>query len=950
MCNSPLKFYYQNVNGIRSKTHEFYLSTSAGDYDFILLSETFLNDSVCNGELFDLNNYTVYRRDRNYIDSNQTKGGGVLIAVKNNTRIKSVVRCFHLESSAEDLWLLVRLNTFSVYICCSYLLNNLILESFESHLNKIESICMSNPDSMFIIAGDYNLPGFVNGVNKLTPFNPKSNKLLNTLNFCNLNQKSQVFNYSDVMLDLIFSNEDFKVCEVDINGLLVPIDTHHPALVFEVDDGNDEELIQLNEPALFKFWNADYNLLNDVLLDCGWDQLLGNSNINNMTCNFYDKIYEIIEAYVPKMNKNKKYPIWFTKSLIKVLKEKNKFHGKWKTYKNIRDYSTFSMLRSRFKKLSNVCYKKYICLIEDNIVADIKSFWDYVKSKKSNSNGLPKKLHLGDKHASSNEEIGDLFADYFQKVYEDKNFDVQPAPEDWYNISISDIRVTPVEIFLLLEKLDPRKSGGPDLIPPIFLKRCAASLAYPVSILFNKSLSEAVFPDLWKKSFITPIFKSGSRNDIANYRPICKSSGLAKVLEGIVTTTLSQTFKSIIINQQHGFCKGRSTATNLMAFSEFLHRHLDDHGQVDVVYTDFEKAFDKVSHSVLFQKLRNAGIHGNLLRWIISYILNRTQIVKIGSSMSKNIFVTSGVPQGSHLGPWLFLLYINDINSTLKKCKFQLFADDLKMYSVIDCDNDCLVLQKELEVFASYCEINKLKLNIKKCCVISYTKRTVSLRTFDYKLCNSSLIRSSEIKDLGVYFDHKLNFKKHIEIIVNKSLKMLGFLIRICSKFRKIQPIMNIYKSIVRSQIEYCSVIWNPHYNLHINNIESVQKRFCRYVFRKNVVSYHEDYHYRIFLKVINLEVLSCRRNKFDLLFVFKALNNYYDSESFLMYFNFSIPRFNRRSEMFFKIEDSNTNVGLFSPINRIMRSYNLICSEMDIFNLRLSSFTRKIDILLAGI
>lgn len=329
-----------------------------------------------------------------------------------------------------------------------------------------------------------------------------------------------------------------------------------------------------------------------------------------------------------------------------------------------------------------------------------------------------------------------------------------------------------------------------------------------------------------------------------------------------MTDTLFQTFKTIIIKQQHGFCKGRSTATNLMTFSEFLHRTLDDHGQVDVVYTDFEKAFDKVSHTILFQKLRNSGIHGNLLRWVISYILNRTQIVKIGSSMSKDIRATSGVPQGSHLGPLLFLLYINDINSTLRCCEFELFADDLKIYSVVNCDNDCLVLQNELERFASYCDVNKLNLNLKKCCVVSYTKRTVSFRTFDYQLNNSTLIRSSEIKDLGVYFNQKLNFNKHIDKIVNKSLQMLGFLIRICSKFKQIQPIKNIYRSIVRSQLEYCSVIWNPHYKLHINELESVQRRFCRYVFRKNLFSYNEDYHYLSFLKVLKLEVLSSRRKK----------------------------------------------------------------------------------------
>ena len=318
---------------------------------------------------------------------------------------------------------------------------------------------------------------------------------------------------------------------------------------------------------------------------------------------------------------------------------------------------------------------------------------------------------------------------------------------------------------------------------PNVLSHCCEALSVRLQFIFNQSLSCGIFLDDWKISTVNPIFKSGDKRKILNYRPISKLAVIPKLLDKIVKTKLYSVIKNHISISQHGFFSGRSTSTNLACFSEKCFNALEKHSQMDVVYTDFVKAFSRVNHQILIKKLKAYGFDGTLLKWFMSYLSGRKQIVKIGDLVSYSIIVHSGVPEGSHLGPPLFDLFINDAPSVLSVSEMLMFADDIKLFKVIDTLNDCLEFQQDLYSFERWCKLNDLMLNFSKCSVMTFSRK-LSPIILDYNINGSSLCRVNESKDLGVIFDDKLTFESHVTYIVSKANSMLGFLKRNSSDFK----------------------------------------------------------------------------------------------------------------------------------------------------------------------
>ncbi|KXJ82388.1 hypothetical protein RP20_CCG014064 [Aedes albopictus] len=315
-------------------------------------------------------------------------------------------------------------------------------------------------------------------------------------------------------------------------------------------------------------------------------------------------------------------------------------------------------------------------------------------------------------------------------------------------------------------------------------------------------------------------------------------------------------------------------------------------------------------------------MNNDFLIWLRSYLTGRSMSVKIGDYVSSPFTVWSGVPQGSHLGPFLFLLYMNDVNCTLKCLKLS-YADDLKLYFQIKQRQDAVFLQQQLEAFAVWCSLNRMSLNVSKCSVISFSRKK-SMFHFDYALGGVKLKRESTVKDLGVLLDSKLTFKDHVAYVVAKASSQLGFLFRFAKSFKDIYCLKSLYCSIVRPILEYSAVVWAPYYANEIQRIESVQRKFVRFALR------HLRWRNPIVLpsyvsrcQLINLEPLSARRNVAKACFVGDLLQANIDCPALLGMLQINTRRRSLRSHPFLNLPPARTNYSQHEPIRDMSRLFN---------------------------
>ncbi|KAG7309384.1 hypothetical protein JYU34_005343 [Plutella xylostella] len=925
--------FYQNVNRIRTKTSEFYLNLLNTNYDALCLTETNLNIGVFDGELFDTR-YNVFRRDRSEtsIISHKKDGGGVLIATRKDW---NVIRQATWESKYEDIWVSIlpsNPNMPTLHICLVYLRPDMPTHDMSSFYAHYQSIVLKAKETdEFLLVGDFNTPNITwsHSLNssELSPNNPsdiKATLLIDNAKICNLSQFNNISNENNRYLDLVFSTVNMiKVYGADPMSRM---DKHHPALAIEMPNICKPTALKPNQgKKRYNFYKSNFDKIKEELCNLDWLCILSSDDVNICLDLFYRHLYDIIKKHTPLIRDDShKYPIWYSYGLKRCLKEKNKFHRRYKKFGNPRDYDVFSLLRSRCKSLTESCYKEFVFSVEDSLEGDIRSFWRFVHNKKGFSS-IPQTMTYGSQTASDGLGVCELFSAYFSSVFESQtNFPhgTLPSPVQSQNI-LSGIEISPGEIEFKIKQLDSNKGAGPDEIPPLFVKACGKELCYPLSIIFNKSLKSGIFPHSWKLAHIIPIHKSGDKSNCENYRPISILSCMAKLFESLVYKYLFNHLQPLISDKQHGFVKGKSTISNLLEYKNYLCQSFAVRGQVDSIYTDFSKAFDKVSHSLLVHKVMEYGIHGSLHRWITSYLGQRSQLVAVKGYTSKPLFVSSGVPQGSHLGPLLFILFINDLAECLEN-PCLLYADDLKVFRKVNDVNDCLSIQNDINKIANWCSNNMMSLNVKKCFVVSFTNKKTKLM-YSYQLSGHLLQRQSVVRDLGIYFDEQLTFRYHYENITGKANKLLGFIIRASKHFKKYRSSIYLFQSLVRPILEYGSVIWSPYYVVHIDNIERIQRKFTRFLsYKCKAGRSRSSYEER--LEKFNMVSLKYRRNQSDLLYLYKIIHNGIDSSYLLSLLSFNT---NNRTRAFkpFALRSYINNTSFYNPIVRMCRLYNSIVS-----------------------
>jgi hypothetical protein len=429
-------------------------------------------------------------------------------------------------------------------------------------------------------------------------------------------------------------------------------------------------------------------------------------------------------------------------------------------------------------------------------------------------------------------EIATIFNNHFHSVFQPPAGNTDDFTINALcTVGMSDITVSHAGVFKLLSALDVRKASGPDNIPTRLLKELALDLTPTITLLYQKSLDTGTLPEEWKRANVCPIHKSGKKSVPGNFRGISLTSILCKQLEHIIYSgSMAHLIDcSLLSENQHGFRKGRSCDTQLALLVHDLQTSVDNKREIDVVFLDIAKAFDTVPHDLLIKKLYSFNINQKVIQWIENFLSSRQQRVVINGVSSEWVNVLSGVPQGSVLGPLLFLLYINDLEDKLL-CKVRLFADDSILYQEVG-EGSVALMQNDLDAIARWCSTSKLSLNVKKCSVMRVSRKHNSSEPV-YRLGSEQLEIVYSAKYLGVMLSHGLSWRCHITEMVGKANQRLRFVQRILRNCPQTIKTLG-YLALVRPCTEYASSVWSPfHHNL-IYDIEMVQRRAARFVCSK---------------------------------------------------------------------------------------------------------------------
>ena len=493
------------------------------------------------------------------------------------------------------------------------------------------------------------------------------------------------------------------------------------------------------------------------------------------------------------------------------------------------------------KKAKKCYYQNLMAKHEGNS----KRIWQILKEmigKEVNKSIPIKQLNVNGTKTTDRIEVATGLNDFFSEIGDRLNGMIPPNDTDPTSYILIDVPVTcylnPVTPTTILNILREMKgSGGVELpICAKVLKLLDVSVASPLCHIVNTCFAEGYFPDVLKSSTITPVYKSGDKDAAGNYRPISVLSPLSKIIESCASEKIISfiTAHNILGSNQFGFRKKHSTEHALMNFIDFVADEKEKGNFVLGIYVDIKKAFDSVNFQILFKKLQKYGIRGNSLNLIKSYLSNRKQRVKVidsegGIFLSDFRNITCGVPQGSVLGPLLFLLYVNDLQNASNVFRTITYADDTNLFiSGSQLDILCNTANCELKKLKTWCDSNRLCLNISKTCFQLYSSKDYSIEPC--LIINDILIKREPIvKFLGVIVDEQLTFKSHIEYVAKKISLSIGFMYR-GKDLMDIKQLKLLYNTIVLPHYSYCSLVWGINFVTHLKRLCLLQKRAARVI------------------------------------------------------------------------------------------------------------------------
>ena len=833
-----------NARSIVNKTDILQATVHNLKPDIIGITESWTHPEMFDLELH-LDGYQLFRCDR----SLSSKGGGVLLYVNNEL---NPVEFSTNTIYGEHVW--CQVDDLLIGVCYRSPNSDIVGRENELELRKvIEEVSNSH----FALIGDFNYPDIDWITHTVKPgATAETSRFLECLEENFVTQHVTEPTRSKAVLDLVMTRDPDLISSLNVIEPLGGSD--HNMVTFVIHHQGE---IAVNSKEVREYAKADYDKIRGELASMDWDELLVGTADECWYC-FKEVILDLERRYIPLKKctgHKRRKPMWMTWKASRLVKKKQRVFAK---YKNA-EHPAYKLAAKEAKRELRHSRRKFEKQLADNIKSDVKSFYAYAGSKsKIKSKIGPLKDDNGNT-ISTEQGMAHEFNEFFTTVFTKENLTSVPAIQQMFCQYgyLLDIHVDDSVVMKKLEKLRMDKAPGADDIQPRYLKEIADDICHALAIILRKSLDQGIIPEDWRIANVSPIFKKGSRGKASNYRPVSLTSQVCKIYESILRDAiLEHLIKNRLIREsQHGFLRGRSCLSNLLVFLDKVTDCVDKGINVDVIFLDLAKAFDKVPHVRLMNKVRAHGIDGFIGNWIENWLKGRKQRVCIRGEGSTWLEVISGVPQGSVLGPILFLIFINDMDCGIINWLLK-FADDAKLFGKVQSDLDSSILQGDLQRLFDWANEWQMEFNIDKCKVMHIGN---SNKNFKYYMDSKELEMVQEEKDLGVLITNDLKASSQCVQACNKANRVLGMIHRtIVYKNRDI--LLKLYKSLVRPHVEYCTPVWSPGYQKDKLLIERVQHRFTRMIPGLSKLPYCER------LERLGLWSLEERRNRADIIEVFK--------------------------------------------------------------------------------
>ena len=891
-----LNIYFQNVQGLIpfgelnnahpmldvTKCLEISTYLKEARVDIAILNETWLKNSVADSELLHPERYKIFRADRSCKThppdpTNPSKfrrnGGGVMIAVRTDLQVST--KEIRLNGGAEFLAVEFTTATGVKFIICTcYRVGTLGLANHDKIIGQLKDLQRRRRLSKIILVGDFNLNGVAWPT--LSGTLPLEQAFVNSFIDLGLAQCiTTPTHYKGKILDLLLTNSVASINDIKVGERDSVCKSDHFPINFKmsIKVGRRKPTKRL----CYNFKNVNWDRMNQELRHVNWDTLLNGTEPEIGWRKFKEKLFEIADKHIKKAHvKTDGQDPWFDSECYDAWRTKMRLHKD--KHKSDAANIKFSLARKNFKSV--VAKKMRETLNESDDSALItKKFWSYVKSKTA-SQRIPEFISYNGVVRSKPEDQANLFNNFFFEQFSDASlYDIDI---DYSNDSHFDIEFDHRRIRKLLSGINSNKAYGPDNIHGKLLKNCAVGLAYPLSLIFHSSYNVGTLPTEWKLGHVVPIFKKGDKHEVSNYRPISLTCLIVKILERIIKDELLNHTCNLLDDRQHGFLAEKSCATNMLGLCDSLALSLNENIRTDVIYFDFAKAFDSVNHDLLLNKLKNNfNIDGRLLKFLTDYLRDRQQRVLVGGKLSALKNAQSGVPQGSILGPFLFVLFINDITDGISTgTQLSLYADDTKIWRSIKTGSDIDRLQKDIEYLHDWSLLNKMKFHPNKCKVLSVTGRmteplsllsVLPFYNFVYSLGGTPLDYVDCEKDLGVMVTSNLDWKEQCSKVLSKANQKLGMSRRNCHFVIDSNRRRVLYLTLVRSQFEHCSIIWRPVTKTQISTLDGLQKRAIKWILHEEYISYSPSTYIQK-CKQLKIMPIADRFDFLDLIFFFKIV------------------------------------------------------------------------------